>query len=61
MICTPLTGGWLLRHEDMLATNTFDAPENVKPKQVPMPNKGGKRFKLDLPPGSVSILVLEKS
>ena len=56
-----LSGGWLMRNDDLLAYNSLQEPEVVKPKQVSMPEKRGSRFKLDLPPGSLSILILEKS
>jgi alpha-N-arabinofuranosidase len=55
-----LSSGSVLYHSDLLATNSFDDPERVKPKEVSIPGKKGKRFKLDLPQASVSLLVLEK-
>ncbi|MCJ7624777.1 MAG: hypothetical protein MUO76_14850 [Anaerolineaceae bacterium] len=55
-----LAGGWVMRHSDPLATNSFDDPENVKPEKVEMPARGGKKFKLDLPPASISILKMKK-
>jgi len=54
-----LAEGWLLRHADLLASNSFDRPDKVKPKRVPMPKKHGSRFKLDLPEGSLSLLTLK--
>jgi alpha-N-arabinofuranosidase len=55
-----LSEGWLMHNPDALAANTLDEPGNVKSKQVGMPEKRGSRFKLDLPPLSISILALNK-
>ena len=52
--------GWLLCKDDALAVNSFDNPDNVKSKQIGLPEKRGTRFRLDLPPLSVSILSLRK-
>jgi alpha-N-arabinofuranosidase len=54
------TRGWLLRHRDPLAENSFARPENVKVKEVDLKEIGRrKRFTLDLPPCSVSVISLE--
>ncbi|MCE5209040.1 MAG: hypothetical protein LLG42_12120 [Chloroflexi bacterium] len=55
-----LCEGWLLCKDDALAVNSFDNPDNVKSKQIGLPEKRGTRFRLDLPPLSVSILSLRK-
>lgn len=52
--------GWLLRHNDPLAENSFANPNNVKAKEVDLRQIGKrKRFTLDLPPCSVSVVILE--
>jgi alpha-L-arabinofuranosidase len=54
------TRGWLLRHRDPLAENSFAEPENVKVKEIALKQIGRrKRFTLDLPPCSVSVITLE--
>lgn len=55
-----LSEGWLLYKDDASASNSFIDPENVKSKQIGLPEKRGHRFKLDLPPLSISILSLRK-
>ncbi len=55
-----LSEGWLLNKDDFLASNSFETPENVKSRQISLPDKRGTRFRLDLPPLSVSILTLKK-
>lgn len=55
-----LSEGWLLHHNDPLAYNSLEEPQKVKSRKVDLPKKRGSRFKLDLPPVSVSILALEK-
>ncbi|MEM5776262.1 MAG: alpha-L-arabinofuranosidase C-terminal domain-containing protein, partial [Anaerolineaceae bacterium] len=55
-----LSEGWLLTHPDPLAANSVEQPENVKSRQIGLPDKRGSRFRLDLPPLSVSILSLKK-
>ncbi len=53
--------GWLLRHSDPLAENSFSNPENVKAKAVDLRQIGKhSRFTLDLPPCSVSVITLEE-
>ncbi len=52
--------GWLLRHSDPLAENSFASPENVKAKEVDLRQIGKKsRFTLDLPPCCVAVVALE--
>ncbi|MHB8192001.1 MAG: alpha-N-arabinofuranosidase [Bellilinea sp.] len=52
--------GWLLRHNDPSAENSFANPNNVKAKEVDLREIGKrKRFTLDLPPCSVSVVTLE--
>ncbi|MHB8933531.1 MAG: alpha-N-arabinofuranosidase [Bellilinea sp.] len=52
--------GWLLRHNDPAAENSFANPNNVKAKEVDLREIGKrKRFTLDLPPCSVSVVTLE--
>ena len=52
--------GWLLRHADPVAENSFANPGNVKSKVVDLRQIGKKsRFTLDLPPCSVSVVALE--
>jgi len=52
--------GWLLRHNDPSAENSFANPNNVKAKEVDLRQIGKrKRFTLDLPPCSVSVVTLE--
>ncbi|MFZ3079339.1 MAG: alpha-L-arabinofuranosidase C-terminal domain-containing protein [Bellilinea sp.] len=52
--------GWLLRHADPLAENSFANPDNVKAKAVDLRQIGKKsRFTLDLPPCSVAVVALE--
>lgn len=54
------TRGWLLRHRDPLAENNFSNPENVKAREVDLRKIGKrKRFTLDLPPCSVTVIALE--
>lgn len=55
-----LSEGWLLTHPDPLAANSVEQPENVKSRQIGLPDKRGSRFRLDLSPLSVSILSLKK-
>lgn len=52
--------GWLLHTEDVLAANSFDEPLKVKARRIGLPEKKGTRFRLDLPPASVSILALTR-
>ncbi|HWR65181.1 MAG TPA: alpha-L-arabinofuranosidase C-terminal domain-containing protein [Bellilinea sp.] len=53
--------GWLLRHSDPLAENSFANPENVKAKEVDLRQIGKKsRFTLDLPPCCVAVIALEE-
>ena len=54
-----LSGGQVLRGEDLLAVNSFEEPEKVKPKTVMMPPKSGKAFRLDVSPACVATLILE--
>ena len=52
--------GWLLRHADPLAENSFTNPDNVKAKAIDLRQIGKKsRFTLDLPPCSVAVISLE--
>jgi len=51
---------WILRHRDPLAENSFANPDNVKARAVDLRQIGKRRrFTLDLPPCSVSVVTLE--
>jgi alpha-N-arabinofuranosidase len=55
-----LAGGWLLRHSDPLAVNSFENPVNIRSRKIEMPPRSGKRFRLDLPPASVSTIMMKR-
>ena len=48
--------GWVLRHDDLLAVNTADAPDTVRPSATQAPPLDGGRGQVVLPPASWNVV-----
>jgi len=51
-----IANSWTLTGNDLKATNTFDAPEKVKPQAFDKPSATGGRTKVELPARSFTLL-----